>query len=176
MRWWVFILLPFQLLAQETYDNCLEIPQQTYQVAYDADKLYYWWVSGGEITSTADNTATIQWPDSVGTYIISVYTTRFGCEGDTSYHEVIVENCIYAQLFFPNSFTPNGDGVNEVYQVKGKSADEIEYFAVYNRWGQRVYEANSNIPWDGVGCQVGVYTINVFVRNNRYVRTVALVR
>jgi len=176
MRWWVFILLPFHLLAQETYDNCVEIPQQTYQVAYDADKEYFWQISGGQITSNIDNTVTIQWPDSIGTYLLSVWTTRFGCEGDTSYHEVTIKNCMYAQLFFPNSFTPNGDGINEVYQIKGNSADEIEYFAVYNRWGQRVFESESNTVWDGLGQPIGVYTINVFVKNNRYIRNITLVR
>ena len=182
MRWWVFILLPFHLLAQETYDNCVEIPVQHYQVEYDADKEYYWYISGpgtnglsAPVTSD-DNILSVYWPDSIGTYIISVATIRFGCLGDTSYHEVIIEACDYAQLFFPNSFTPNQDNHNEVYQVKGKSADEIEYFAVYNRWGQRVFEAHSNMPWDGVNCPIGLYTINVFVRNNRYVRTVVLVR
>tara|TARA_B100000902_G_scaffold346808_1_gene353739 strand:+ start:467 stop:997 length:531 start_codon:yes stop_codon:yes gene_type:complete len=176
MRWWVFILLPFHLLAQETYDNCIEIPQQTYSVNYDADKLYHWWVSGGEITSQVDNTITIQWPDSAGTYVIQAWTTRFGCEGDTSYHEIVIKNCIYAQLFFPNSFTPNKDGVNEVYQVKGRSADEIEYFAIYNRWGQRIFEAFENTYWDGEGCPTGIYTLNVFVKNNRYVKNITLIK
>ena len=83
---------------------------------------------------------------------------------------------MYAQLFFPNSFTPNGDGINEVYQIKGNSADEIEYFAVYNRWGQKVFESESNTVWDGLGQPIGVYTINVFVKNNRYIRNITLVR
>ena len=182
MRWWVLILLPFHLLAQETYDNCIDIPVQSYQVAYDANTEYYWHISGPGTNGLSAPVASdghilsVYWPDSIGTYLISVYTTRFGCEGDTSYHEVVVENCSYAHLFFPNSFTPNGDGVNEVYQVEGKSADEIEHLAVYNRWGQIVLESDSNIPWDGIGCQVGIYTITVFVRNNRYVKTITLVR
>ena len=58
----------------------------------------------------------------------------------------------------------------------GKSADMIEYFAVYNRWGQRIFESNYNTPWDGGKCPVGVYTINVFVKNNRYIRSVTLIR
>ncbi len=182
MKWWVLILLPFQLLAQETYDNCGDIPAQSYQVEYDANKEYYWHIMGPgtngffALVNTNGNTLSVYWPDSIGTYVIAVYTTRFGCEGDTSYHEVLIEECPYLHLFFPNSFTPNGDGVNEVYQVGGKSANEIEYFSVYNRWGQRIFEATSNMPWDGVGCQDGLYTINVFVRNNQYIRTVALVR
>ena len=83
MKWWVLILLPFSLLAQETYVNCDSIAPQNYQVDFDADKVYYWDISGGEIMYNNGNSITIQWPNEVGTYVISAYTTRFGCEGDT---------------------------------------------------------------------------------------------
>tara|TARA_R110001632_G_scaffold119557_1_gene232131 strand:- start:23 stop:553 length:531 start_codon:yes stop_codon:yes gene_type:complete len=176
MKWWVFILLPFQLLAQETYDNCLEISPQTYQVSYDADKEYHWQISGGYILTSNDNILSVQWPDSIGTYIISVSTIRFGCVGDTSHLEVVIEECDYMQLFFPNSFTPNGDNHNEVYQIKGRTAEKIESIVIYNRWGERVFEADGNLPWNGIGCQVGLYTINVFVNNNRFIRSITLIR
>ena len=176
MRWWVYILLPFHLLAQETYNDCVTIEPQSYQVPYDANKEYFWSITNGEVISTFDNTITVQWPDSAGEYLISVYTTRFGCEGDTSYYQVSINSCPYATLFFPNSFTPNGDGINEQYNVGGKSVDDIEYIAIYNRWGQRIFEAYSNTPWDGNGSPIGVYTINVFIKNNRYIRPITLVR
>ncbi len=182
MKWWVFILLPLHLLAQETYDNCIAIPVQTYQVEYDANKVYYWHISGpgtnglyAPVTSN-ENILSVYWPDAIGTYIISVSTIRFGCYGDTSYHEITIQDCPYVQLFFPNSFTPNGDNHNEVYQVRGKSADEIEHITIYNRWGERIFEADSNKPWDGKDCPIGLYTINVFVNNNRYVRPITLIR
>jgi hypothetical protein len=168
--------LPFHLLAQETYDNCLDIPPQTYQVAYDANKEYYWQTSGGNVLTSNDNILTVQWPDSLGTYIISVSTIRFGCIGDTSHLEVVIKECDYIQLFFPNSFTPNGDNHNEVYQIKGKAVDLIEYIAIYNRWGERIFEADSNKPRDGKDCPLGLYTINVFVNNNMYVRGITLIR
>ena len=176
MRWLAYILLPFSLLAQEEYNNCEGIPIQTYQVDYDVNKEYYWQISAGEITALTDNSITIQWPDSAGTYIITVWTTRFGCEGDTSSHTINIANCRYSQLFFPTSFTPNEDGLNEVYEIKGRSASEIEYMAIYNRWGQRIVESDKNIAWDGKNCQPGVYLVNIFVKNNRYVRTVTLIR
>ena len=49
MKWWVFILLPFHLIAQESYFNCENINPQNYKVSYDVDKVYYWSVSDGQI-------------------------------------------------------------------------------------------------------------------------------
>ena len=176
MRWWVLILLPVHLLAQETYNDCEVTQPQSYQVDYDADKNYYWSISNGDVISTFNNTITVQWPDTAGEYFISVYTVRFGCEGDTSRYQVVIDPCPYATLFFPNSFSPNGDGINEQYSVGGKSVDDIEYIAIYNRWGQRIFEASSNVSWDGIDAPIGVYTINVFIKNNRFVRPITLIR
>ena len=176
MRWLVYILLPLQLFAQETYTNCEGIAPQNYQVSYDVDKVYYWDIIGGEILYNNNNSITVQWPDSVGTYIISVYTTRFGCDGDTSYHEVIVEDCPYLQIFVPNSFTPNQDDYNETFYVHGADKDDIELMVIYNRWGEVIYQTTDNIPWDGKNCQVGVYTYSIRTHNQHYTGHVTLIR
>ena len=176
MKWWVFILLPFSLLAQETHVNCDSIAPQNYQVDFDADKVYYWGISGGTITYINDNSITIQWPNEIGTYVISAYTTRFGCEGDTSYYEVKIEDCPYLQLFIPNSFTPNGDNHNETFYVHGADKEEIKSFIIYNRWGEIVYENNDNTPWDGKNCQIGVYSYSVRTHNQHFTGTVHLIK
>jgi gliding motility-associated-like protein len=52
-------------------------------------------------------------------------------------------------LFIPNIFTPNNDGINDVFYVRGKN---ISLFAIkiYNRWGAMVFEStNLNLGWDG---------------------------
>jgi len=176
MKWWVFLLLPFSLLGQETYVNCGDLTPQNYQVNYDADKVYYWDISGGTITYSNNNSITVQWPDSVGTYIISAYTTRFGCDGDTSYYEVVIKDCPYLQLFIPNSFTPNGDNYNETFYVHGADKKEIKSFVIYNRWGEIIHEVNDNTPWDGENCQIGVYSYSVRTHNQHFTGTVHLIK
>ena len=177
MKWWVFILLlPFYSSAQETYNDCVKIPPQTYKVNFDANKEYYWWVSNGSIIVDNGNSITIQWPDSIGTYTISVSTTRFNCIGDTSYREIFIEACPNIQLFIPNSFTPNKDSYNNTFFIKGRSADNIRYLAIYNRWGTRIFEANSNTLWDGENCPSGVYAIVVLVGDKRFVKFITLIR
>jgi len=176
MKWWVFLLLPFSLLGQETYVNCGDLTPQNYQVNFDADKVYYWGISGGEITYNNGNSITIQWPDSVGTYVIFAYTTRFGCEGDTSYHEVIIKDCPYLQLFIPNSFTPNGDDYNETFYVHGVDKDEVKHLAIYNRWGEIIYQTDNNTPWNGKNCQIGVYSYSIRTHNQHFTGNVHLVK
>tara|TARA_R100001244_G_C5132054_1_gene126000 strand:- start:250 stop:780 length:531 start_codon:yes stop_codon:yes gene_type:complete len=176
MKWLLLILLPFHLLAQETYTDCGDIIPQNYQVSYDADKVYYWDVSNGEIVDIQDNSITVQWPDSIGTYIISVYTTRFGCKGDTSRYEVTVEDCPHLQIFIPNAFTPNQDNHNEAFYIHGADGSEIESMKIYNRWGEKVYETTSNKPWDGKNCQMGIYTYSIRTHNQHYTGKISLIR
>ena len=176
MRWLLYIFLPFSLFAQETYTNCGDLIPQIYQVEYDGDKTYHWNVSGGIITYSDVNSITVQWPNIKGTYIISAYTTRFGCEGDTSYHEVIIEDCPYLQLFIPNSFTPNGDNHNETFYVHGASEEEVESIMIYNRWGELTYKTTNNTPWKGENCQIGVYSYSVRTHNQHFTGTVHLIK
>ncbi len=54
-------------------------------------------------------------------------------------------------VFVPNSFTPNGDGLNDVLYVRGIGLRKLEYFRVFDRWGQMVYQTqNINEGRDGV--------------------------
>ena len=52
-------------------------------------------------------------------------------------------------IFFPNSFTPNGDYFNDVFEVKGYNIKKYQLL-IYNRWGELIYESNSlDDMWDG---------------------------
>ncbi|MFN3875768.1 MAG: gliding motility-associated C-terminal domain-containing protein, partial [Flavobacteriales bacterium] len=54
-----------------------------------------------------------------------------------------------ATIFIPNSFTPNGDGVNDVFLPLGKSIAAM-HLMVYNRWGELLFESDHpDVGWDG---------------------------
>ena len=58
--------------------------------------------------------------------------------------------CSLEDVYVPNTFTPNNDGQNDVLFVRSNSIIEL-YFAVYNRWGQMVFETTDiNKGWDGI--------------------------
>ncbi|MBX7227393.1 MAG: gliding motility-associated C-terminal domain-containing protein, partial [Chitinophagales bacterium] len=59
-------------------------------------------------------------------------------------------------IFVPTAFSPNGDGTNDVLQVMpAKSIERVNLFQVFNRWGEKVFEASNYVPqidtngWDG---------------------------
>jgi gliding motility-associated-like protein len=52
-------------------------------------------------------------------------------------------------LYAPNAFSPNNDGQNDVFRVKGKGV-AIYHLTIYNRWGQRIFVSNDmNTGWNG---------------------------
>lgn len=54
------------------------------------------------------------------------------------------------KVFVPNSFTPNGDGLNDVIKVYGAAIRELR-FAIFNQWGEKVFETHDlNAGWDGM--------------------------
>ncbi|MCW5906933.1 MAG: gliding motility-associated C-terminal domain-containing protein [Chitinophagales bacterium] len=79
------------------------------------------------------------------TYILS-YTDAFGC---TSSDDITLYVLPVTQVFFPNAFTPNGDGNNDIYFVFGGSIKMIA-LTIFNRWGEKVFDSdNQFVGWDG---------------------------
>ena len=54
-------------------------------------------------------------------------------------------------LHVPEGFSPNGDGVNDVFVITGLSQYPNHSFMIFNRWGNKIYEASPyNNDWDGI--------------------------
>ncbi|MDI1354415.1 MAG: gliding motility-associated C-terminal domain-containing protein [bacterium] len=96
-----------------------------------------------------------------GTYSVVLYVNKGACF-DTATKFITVE--VPSKLEIPNMFTPNGDGINDLYFLKTSNLTEIN-FRIIDRWGHLVYELTSstgNVLWDGknqTGAEVaeGVY-------------------
>lgn len=86
------------------------------------------------------------------TYTVNV-TDANGCSAaDTILIKTI---CNDKNYWFPNTFSPNGDGVNDWFYPRGTSLYNIQSLTIFNRWGQMVFQrrdfpANAqNMGWDG---------------------------
>lgn len=52
-------------------------------------------------------------------------------------------------VYIPNTFTPNGDGINDTFGVKGQEIGQFQLM-VYNRWGELIFvSSDPNVQWDG---------------------------
>jgi len=82
----------------------------------------------------------------------TVYVTaenEYGCKTVDSVQLKVV-GCDSKMVFVPNTFTPNGDGLNDVLYVRGAGLRELEYFRVFDRWGNLIFEShNLSEGWDG---------------------------
>lgn len=86
-------------------------------------------------------------------------TNAYGCVATDSVWVNAVACC---DVFIPNAFSPNGDGLNDEFYLITEAHQQIKEFSIYNRYGQRVYTShNTNDRWDGTlhgkPCDAGVY-------------------
>lgn len=109
-----------------------------------------WWPAGS--LDCADCLTPVATPRENTTYHVKV-TNAYGC---TVVDDVTIKLvCSSSVVFLPNTFTPNNDGQNDLFYVRGKGIKLAKSFKIYNRWGQLVFErTNFNIEnpafgWDG---------------------------
>jgi gliding motility-associated-like protein len=83
-----------------------------------------------------------------GAYTVKLWIQKGGCIKEVS--RIIMVD-LPGKLESPNIFTPNGDGVNDVYFLHATNLDQID-FTIVDRWGNEVFKVHSttgNIVWDG---------------------------
>lgn len=91
----------------------------------------------------ASNTAPLFKGNSEQQYTIEIKTNTGCITIDTQLVKIIKGVDIYV----PTAFTPNGDGLNETLRPTLMGVKELQYFRVYNRWGQLLFETKTK--WDG---------------------------
>jgi gliding motility-associated-like protein len=77
-----------------------------------------------------------------------IVTDNIGCS-DSAYVKVTIFKT-KAYIFVPTAFTPNSDGLNDIVAPYSVGIKRINYFNIYNRWGQLVFTTtNDKQGWDG---------------------------
>jgi len=71
----------------------------------------------------------------------------YGCKNEGSL-KVVTKSC--CEMSVPNAFSPNADGLNDIFRPVTLGRNELKSFRVVNRYGQAVFEtANASTGWDG---------------------------
>jgi gliding motility-associated-like protein len=106
------------------------------------------------------------YPDA-GLYTISqVVTNSYGCT-DTAYATVDIKH--EYRFWIPNAYTPNSDGLNEVFKPAIMGVEDYS-FMIFDRWGELIYKTdNYRDGWDGTykgrKCQEDVYVYKIDFRD-----------
>jgi gliding motility-associated-like protein len=120
--------------------------QSSYGSTSSSSPLLFNWTPGTGLDNTAVPfpIATLQ---DDQTYYFTV-TTPEGCVAtDTIRLEVFKGSAIYV----PTGFTPNNDGKNDQLKPHYIGIRSVDFFTIYNRWGEQVFTTNnSGLGWNGI--------------------------
>jgi gliding motility-associated-like protein len=129
----------------------------------------YQWDFAGLGTSEEVNPSFMFPRDDEGNYLVCLTATnQFSCSDSICKNVFIAGEFL---LYIPNSFTPNGDNINDTFGPVLTSVDVREYeFLIFNRWGQLIFESyHPDNMWDGrVGgtmAKEGVYVWKIKLRD-----------
>jgi gliding motility-associated-like protein len=147
------------------------------------------------LNAAVTNANAITWTPEAGLSCTDCYTPEFTLHGKTTYIARVTnilgcaatdtinikDVCGEHSFFFPNVFTPNGDGSNDRFFPQGVGTFPVQHFMIYDRWGEIVFSAANiavNDPaagWDGTfkGVQVKpdvyVYVMDALCENGQKV-------
>lgn len=161
----------------------------TLPVTYGPEVVSYIWTPAKNL-SCIDCPTPYANPKFTTTYTIKV-ADEYGCTNTKDITVTVV--CNGLNYFVPNTFSPNGDGVNDIFAPRGVGLARVNSMRIFNRWGEMVYErmnflANDRTPtggWDGTykgkpaSADVYIYIIEFVCENAAIVPVkgnVALVR
>lgn len=116
------------------------------------DWVYQWMIGENELPDRIFDTIMAKDP---AIYTVMITDTITGCQ-DRFPFEFADQNC---DLGIPNVFTPNGDGINDLFEMENLEHYPRTQIVIYNRWGKKVFEHSDyyNNWWDGHGHPDGVY-------------------
>lgn len=107
----------------------------------------YSWDIGGFVNYSTPNVV-YTFADTGAYNVTLIVTNNFGC-ADTAYSTVLIDQILV--FYAPNAFTPNGNGLNDVFNVKGDGIDPDAFqMRIFDRWGDLLFHTtNLYEGWNG---------------------------
>lgn len=88
-------------------------------------------------------------PNQTTLYTIIVSNENQCSAQDTVSVQVLQYDCVPSSIYIPNAFTPNGDGINDIFKVRSAALKSM-HLEIYDRWGHKVFETdNLTDGWNG---------------------------
>ncbi len=150
-------------------ENCLPILTVNFieNVISDTPLTGYW--DFGDGTTTPYGFSVEHTYATSGDYVVTLYVENAG--GCSVTHEVPICLSIPNDILMPTAFTPNGDGVNDVFKPEAFDVDEFS-MKIYDRWGNLLFETDDpDKGWNGKvdfdHKEIGVYTYVATYFNER---------
>lgn len=120
---------------------------------------------GQLLGSTADTTYLLTKPDEIGWFKVRVRTVD-STNTYAAWSNYVPFEMQRREVEVPNVVTPNGDGKNDEFKIKGIEFFPVNTVQLFNRWGQKVFEAqnyqNTYVPND---LESGVYMYKIIIPN-----------
>jgi gliding motility-associated-like protein len=109
---------------------------------------YAWSGPNGFVSSDQNPILTNSDTTDSGLYTLVVSVS--GCVSLPTAVQVTVSTCDSLDFFIPEGFSPNQDGVNDLFVIRGIQFYPNNTFVIFNRWGDKVFETSSYLnTWDG---------------------------
>ncbi len=103
------------------------------------------WSPATGLSDITSLTPTAQLIEPTTFYLSS--TNEFGC---TTVDSMFIDLTYFIDATIPNAFSPNGDGINDIYRFNIRGIKDIIDFSIYDRWGKQVYNgSDKDSGWDG---------------------------
>jgi gliding motility-associated-like protein len=161
-EWWLKVTNRFGCSAVDTAHVFVHAQSQTGQIANvtrdatiaygasiqlnaDSVRFYYWKPDDGSLNNANINNP-VATPERTTIYTVYGFD-QHGCL-DSASLTIVVDSTMSECI--PSAFTPNGDGLNDMFRPACIAFQNLVDFRIYNRWGQQIFYSNSaKVGWDG---------------------------
>lgn len=152
----------------------------TIPATYTSNVIAYSWLPDNNTLNCTDCPQPITTNTKFSTKYSVAFVDSNGCKNSGDVQVIVI--CKNANVFVPNTFSPNADGSNDVFYIRGKGLERVKSLRIFNRWGEVVFEQKDfpvndpSVGWNGKykgnrpQADVYIYQVEVFCENSEIIR------